>query len=456
MSAVIYPTTNLTATEQFIIAYGNGVYIYDNNGKQYLEGMSGLWCTSLGYGNKELIEAAREQMTKLAYCPMFGGKTHQIGMDLADRLSEMAPIDNAKVFFGSSGSDANDTQIKLLRYYFNAIGKPEKYKIIARERSYHGVTVASAALTGMPVNHTYFNLPFEALGILRTDAPHYYRGAGQGESEAEFVDRIVANLEQLIVQQGPETIAAFVAEPVTGASGVIVPPDGYYGKIQAILSKYDILFWADEVICGFGRTGNDFGCTTMGIDRPAMMTLAKQFSSAYIPISASLIAGNMYEALIQPSVEVGVFGHGYTYSGHPVACAVALKTLDIYRRDNIFTHAAESGKYMQRCLSGFTDHPLVGEVRGKGMIAAVELVANKTTRQAFTGPEVGMFAQQACQKHGLIVRTVAGSSIAFCPPLVITTAQIDELIEKFARALDDTLDFVTKADLLVTKSKVSY
>lgn len=450
MSAVIYPTTNLTAIEQFTIARGDGVYVYDDNGKQYLEGMAGLWCTALGYGNKELIAAAQEQMSKLAYCPMFGGKTHQAGMDLAAEISEMVPMDNARVFFGSSGSDANDTQIKLLRYYFNAIGKPEKYKIIARERSYHGVTVASASLTGLPVNHTYFDLPFKALGILRTDAPHYYHGAEQGESEDEFVDRIVDNMEQLIVQQGPETIAAFIAEPITGASGVIVPPDGYYGKIQALLNKYEILFWADEVICAFGRTGNDFGCTTMGIDRPAMMTLAKQLSSAYIPISAALIVGDMYEAMIKPSAELGVFGHGYTYSGHPVACAVALKTLAIYRRDNIFKHAADVGKYMQRRLSGFIDHPLVGEVRGKGMLAAVELVANKNTRQVFKDPEVGIFAQQACQKHGLIVRTVAGSSIAFCPPLIITTEQIDELTEKFAKALDETLDFVTKKGLLLT------
>lgn len=446
MSAVIYPITKLSATEQFKIARGDGVYIYDDNGKQYLEGMSGLWCTSLGYGNKELIETAREQMSQLAYSPMFGGKTHQIGMDLADRLAEMVPINNAKVFFGHSGSDANDTQIKLLHYYFNAIGKPEKYKIIARDRAYHGVTVASAALTGMSVNHTYFDLPFKALGVLRTDAPHYYRGAKHDESETEFVDRIVANLEQMIIEQGPETIAAFIAEPITGASGVIVPPDGYYSKIQAILNKYGILFWADEVICAFGRTGNDFGCTTMGINQPSMMTLAKQLSSAYIPISAALISGDMYEEMIKPSEEVGVFGHGYTYSGHPVACAVALKTLDIYRRDNIFQHAAETGQYMQQCLAGFIDHPLVCEVRGKGMIAAVELVENKTC-QAFDGFEIGMFVQQACQKYGLITRAVAGSSIAFCPPLVITTQQIDQLIEKFGKALDDALDIVTTADV---------
>ncbi|MEH6578805.1 MAG: aminotransferase [Amphritea sp.] len=449
MTNIIYPTTNLQVTETLTIERGDGAYVYDSNGKQYLEGLAGLWCTSLGYNNRELIDTASEQMGKLAYSHMFGGKTHQVGMDLAEKLSDMVPVENAKVFFGNSGSDANDTHIKMLRYYFNAIGKPEKYKIISRDRSYHGVTVAAASLTGLPPNHTHFDLPFDALGVLRTDAPHYYRNALPGESEAQFVERITNNLEQMILAEGADTIAAFIAEPITGASGVIVPPKGYYEKVQAILNKYDILFWADEVITGFGRTGNDFGCTTMNIEKPDMMTLAKQLSSAYMPISASVIRGDMYEAMIEPSAKVGVFGHGYTYSGHPVACAVALKTLEIYHRDNIFGRAAEIGGYMQKRLREFLDHPLVGEVRGEGMIAAVEMVANKQTGQAFVGGAVGAFAQQACQNHGMITRAVAGSSLAFCPPLIVTEAQIDELIEKFSKALDETLDFVTREGLLV-------
>ncbi len=327
MSHIIYPTTNFNTTETLTIERGDGAYVYDKQGKQYLEGMAGLWCTSLGYNNRELIDATAEQMGQLSFSHMFGGKTHQVGIDLADKLAEMVPVDNAQIFFGNSGSDANDTHIKMLRYYFNAIGKPEKFKIIARERSYHGVTVAAAALTGLPVNHTHFNLPFEAIGVLRTDAPHYYRGAQPEESEAEFVDRITNNLEQLIIKEGAHTIAAFIAEPVTGASGVIVPPAGYYEKVQTILNKYDILFWADEVITGFGRTGNDFGCTTMNIKNPDMMTLAKQLSSAYIPLSAAVIRGDMYAAMVEQTAEVGVFGHGYTYSGPPVACSDALKTM---------------------------------------------------------------------------------------------------------------------------------
>jgi 4-aminobutyrate--pyruvate transaminase len=257
-SAVIYPTTNLKATEQLIIERGEGVYVYDNQGKQYLEGLAGLWCTSLGYGNREMIDTISEQLSQLSYTHMFGGKTHQPGIDLANKLA----------VFGNSGSDANDTHLKLLRYHFNAIGKPEKRKIITRERAYHGVTVAAGALTSLPANLAHFDAPLEALGILRTDHPHYYRGAQGDETEAQFVERITGNLEQLIIEQGPETIAAFIAEPVTGASGVIVPPAGYYEKVQAILEKYDILFWADEVITGFGRTGNLFGCETMNIREP--------------------------------------------------------------------------------------------------------------------------------------------------------------------------------------------
>ncbi len=444
MSHMVYPTTNFKAVEQLTIERGDGVYVYDNNGNQYLEGMSGLWCASLGFNNAELIEAATKQMEKLSYAHMFGGKVHEPGMQLADKLAAMVPVDNAHIFMGSSGSDANDSHIKMLRYYFSAIGKPEKRKIIARERSYHGVTVAAACLTGLPVNQTGFDLPIDAIGVLRTDAPHYYRGRLEGETEAQFVDRITGNLEAMILREGPETIAAFIAEPITGASGVIVPPAGYYEKVQAILAKYDILFWADEVITGFGRTGNDFGVTTMDI-KPDLMSFAKQLSSSYVPISASVIPGKMYDAMIEETAKNGVFGHGYTYSAHPVAAAVALKTLEIYERENLFAKAAETGDYLQTRLAEFRDHPLVGEVRGAGMIAAVELVANKETGAAFENAgAVGGFAANACQNHGLISRPVAGASLALCPPLITTKAQIDEIVEKMGKALDDTQAFVSK------------
>ena len=448
MTHLIYPTTNFKAIEQLSIERGEGCYVWDKQGNQYLEGLAGLWCTALGYGNQELINTATEQMQKLTFSHMFGGKTHQAGIDLADRLSAMIPMDDAVISFGNSGSDANDTQIKLLRYYHQAIGKPECRKIISRDRSYHGVTVAAASLTGLPVTQNHFDLPVDALGILRTDHPHYYRGKLSGESEEQFVERIVGNLEKLIIDEGPDTIAAFIAEPITGASGVIVPPQGYYQKVQAVLDRYEIMFWADEVITGFGRTGNDFGCTTMGIEAPDMMSFAKQLSSAYMPISAAAIRRDVYEAMIEQSANAGAFGHGYTYSGHPVACAVANKALEIYQRDQIFEKAAVTGDYLQQRIREFADHPLVGEVRGSGLLGAIELVANKQTGEPFANGAVGAYAQKAAQDQGLLIRAVAGSSLGICPPLIITTQQIDEMIEKLAVALDNSLDYCTQEQLL--------
>jgi len=437
MTTVIYPTTNLTATEQLTFERGEGIYVYDRNGKQYLEGLAGLWCTGLGYGNQELIDTISQQLGKLSFSHTFGGKTHQPVIDLADKLAAMVPVEDAMVFFGNSGSDANDSHIKLLRYYFNAIGRPEKRKIITRERAYHGVTVAAGSLTSLPANLAHFDAPTEALGILRTDHPHYYRGAQGDETEAEFVDRITNNLEQLILDEGADTIAAFIAEPITGASGVIVPPAGYYEKVQAILARHDILFWADEVITGFGRTGNVFGCETMNIKHPAMMTFAKQLSSAYYPISASIIRGDMYEPMVAPSAEVGVFGHGFTYSGHPVACAAALKTLEIYERDGLYENAAAMGAYLQSRLAQFTELEVVGEVRGAGLIAAVELVEDRASKAPAL--DLAKKATLAAQDNGLIVRNVAGNALAVCPPLIINREQVDEMVDKLRRSIEQVL-----------------
>jgi 4-aminobutyrate--pyruvate transaminase len=447
MSSIIYPVTNLAAVEQLNIVSGKGVYVYDDAGNQYLEGLSGLWCSALGYGNEELIAAINSQLKTLSYSHLFGGRTHPVVMELADKLAAMLPVPDARIFFSNSGSEANDSHIKMLRYYSNAIGKPQKKKIIALDRGYHGVTVAAASLTGLPVMHSHFDLPVEALGILRADCPHYFRGKMGDESEDEFVSRLLKNLEKLILEEGAETIAAFIAEPLMGAGGVIVPPEDYLPKVQALLNEHDIFLWADEVICGFGRTGNDFGSTTMGI-KPDLMSLAKQLSSAYIPISAAVIPGEMYEAMVDQSVEVGVFGHGYTYTGHPVACAAALKALEIYERDDLFAEAAKMGVHMQSRLQEFAGHELVGEVRGKGLIGAVELVANKETGQAFSDGRVGAFAQRACQDAGLLLRVVSGSSVAFCPPLIIEEKQIDEMTEKFGRALTATFDYAKKEKLI--------
>ena len=447
MSSIIYPVTNLAAVEQLNIVSGKGVYVYDDAGNQYLEGLSGLWCSALGYGNEELIAAINSQLKTLSYSHLFGGRTHPVVMELADKLAAMLPVPDARIFFSNSGSEANDSHIKMLRYYSNAIGKPQKKKIIALDRGYHGVTVAAASLTGLPVMHSHFDLPVEALGILRADCPHYFRGKVGDESEDEFVSRLLKNLEKLILEEGAETIAAFIAEPLMGAGGVIVPPEGYLPKVQALLNEHDIFLWADEVICGFGRTGNDFGSTTMGI-KPDLMSLAKQLSSAYVPISAAVITGEMYEAMAHLSADVGMFGHGYTYTGHPVACAAALKALEIYERDDLFTRAAKMGGHMQSRLQEYAGHELVGEVRGKGLIGAIELVANKETGQAFSDGQVGAFAQRACQDASLLLRVVSGSSVAFCPPLIIEENQIDEMVEKFGTALAATLEYAKKENLI--------
>ena len=447
MTSIVYPTTNLKHVEQLNIVRGDGVYVYDDSGKEYLEGLAGLWCASLGYGNAELIEAITDQLKTLSYSHMFGGRTHNVVIQLAEQLSEMLPVKNSKIFFANSGSEANDSHIKMLRYYFNVTGEPQKKKIIALERSYHGVTVASAALTGLPANHTHFDLPVDALGVIRAESPHYYRGRKDNETEREFCERIIGNLEDLILRENPETIAAFVAEPIGGASGVVVAPENYFPEVENLLTKYDIMLWSDEVICGFGRTGSPFGCQTMGFN-PQLVSLAKQLSSAYLPISASVIPEYMHEAMIEPSSKVGVFGHGYTYTGHPAACAAALKTLEIYKRDNLFEHAAEMGEYLQTRLKEFDSHPLVGEVRGRGLLAAGELVANKHSGEAFDDTSVGAYAKQACQDNGLLIRAVGGNSIAFCPPLIITTDQIDEMVDKFSLAIQTTLQYANKESLI--------
>lgn len=297
--------------------------------------------------------------------------------------------------------------------------------------------MAAGSLTSLPANLAHFDAPLEALGVLRTDHPHYYRGAQGDESEMQFVDRITNNLEQLILQEGPDTIAAFIAEPITGASGVLVPPPGYYEKVQAILEKYDILFWADEVITGFGRTGKVFGCETVNIQQPSMMTFAKQMSSAYYPISASVISGEMYEPMIAASEEVGVFGHGYTYSGHPVACASALKTLEIYERDGLYDNAATQGEHLQSRLAELMEYEQVGEVRGAGLIGAIELVEHRDSK----APDAALAKKVtlAAQENGLIVRNVAGNAIAVCPPLIINREQVDEMIDKLKLSLEQTI-----------------
>ena len=444
MAYLLHPTTHLKNHQQIgptVYARAEGVYVWDNHGKQYLEGMAGLWCTALGYGNEELARVAYEQMKSLSYSQLFGGKTNEASVLLAEKLVKMAPFDASGAFFGLSGSDANDTQMKLLWYYNNAIGRPEKKKIISRQRGYHGVTVASGSLTGLPAFHNAFDLPIP--GVLHTTCPHFYSEGREGESEQAFVDRLIADLEALIAREGADTIAAFIAEPVMGAGGVIVPPDGYYPRVQAVLAQHDICFIDDEVICGFGRTGEVFGAQTMGFT-PTTMSVAKAVSSAYLPLSAVLLPEDMHTAFVDVSDELGNFGHGFTYSGHPVCAAVALRNLELMEEQDLFAHAAAVGEQFQARLRTLAEHPLVGEARGVGLLGALELVKNKHPRESFAASQgVGAFCASACQDAGVIVRNL-GDVIALCPPLVISSNQVDELFDKLARALDDTLSHLSR------------
>jgi 4-aminobutyrate---pyruvate transaminase len=448
-AALLHPMVNLGAIEDkgaIMISRASGVYVWDNTGKQYIEGLAGLWSTSLGYGNEELAQAAFDQIKTLSFSHMFNGKSHEPGMLLAEQLKALMPMPASKVFFGLSGSDANDTQVKLIWFYNNAIGRPNKKKIIGRAKGYHGITLASGSLTGLPPMHNQWDLPLDGR-FIHTDCPHHYRFAAPGETEEAFATRLANSLEQLILKEGPDTVAAFIAEPVMAAGGVLVPPKTYFEKIQAVLAKYDVLFIADEVVTGFGRTGNPWGSQTFAI-KPDTMTLAKALTSSYQPLSAVVIPEKMYAPILEASRKLGTFGHGYTYSGHPVCAAVGLKTLEIYKRDKIFERAAALAPKFQAKLRSFADHPLVGEIRGVGMIGAVEFVSNKATKAGFNPPgSIGTYCFERCHVHGLIPRNV-GDGIAFCPPLIITEAQIDEIFEKFSKALHDTLDYVTREGLL--------
>lgn len=436
LRAVLHPYTNLRAHEQagpLVITRGEGVHVFDDEGREYIEGMAGLWCCSLGFSETRLADAAARQMRQLPFYHLFGGKSHPPAIELAERLIDMAPAAFARVFFANSGSEAVDTAIKMCWYANNAMGRPRKKKIIARRRAYHGVTIAAASLTNLPVNQTGFDLPLAPM--IQTACPHFYREGRAGESEDAFARRLAGELEDLIASEGADTIAALIAEPVMGAGGVIVPPSGYFDYIQPVLKKHDIWLIADEVICGFGRTGNLFGCQTYAIE-PDMLVLAKALSAGYAPISALLVSGPIYEAIADKSAEIGSFGHGYTYSAHPLPAAVALETLKIYAERDIVAQVRAVAPHFQKRLRAFADHPLVGEARGVGLIGALELVADKATRKPFPAAlGAGAKTARAAQEAGLIHRAM-GDSLAFSPPLVITEAEIDLLFDRFAQALD--------------------
>jgi 4-aminobutyrate--pyruvate transaminase len=436
----VHPQTNIREHEKdgpMIIARGEGAYIFDDAGNRYLDAMSGLWCVALGYSDDTIKAAVKAQIDELPYFHLFAHRSNNPSIDLAEKLIQKSP-GMARVIFQCSGSESNDTAAKLVWYYWNALGKPEKKKIIARKRAYHGTGIASGSLTHLPNIHREFDLPIDR--FLHVTCPHYYREGLPGESEADFVKRLADELEQLILAEGPDTVGGFFAEPVMGTGGVVVAPAGYFEAIQAVLKKYDVLTVSDEVICGFGRTGAYWGAEAVGY-KPDMITCAKALSSAYLPISAVIVSQMIVDAMREQSDKVGVFGHGYTYGGHPVCAAAALAALNRYDELGTTSNAAETGAYFQKRLGELKDHPIVGEVRGIGLMAGVELVADKATKAPFP-PSVG--AGAACSRfaldRGLVTRNL-GETMSFSPPLIVSRQEIDAIVDTFRAALDATADF---------------
>ena len=438
IASLVHPQTNLlqhlTQGPQ-VIERGQGIYIWDDSGTQFLDAAAGLWCASLGYASERLAKVAYEQMRKLGYYHLYRGTSNEPGIELAEKLLSIAPVKMSKVLFQCSGSEANDTAIKLVWYYHAAIGKPAKRKIIGRHMGYHGSTSASISASGKPDMHADFGLPFP--DFRHTEYPHYYRRHNDGESEEQFATRLADALEQLILTEGPDTVGGFIAEPVMGAGGGLTPPRSYWEKMQAVLRKYDVLFIADEVICGFGRTGNMWGSVTYDL-KPDMISCAKALSAGMQPISALMVNDTVFAAMLDESKKLGNFAHGFTYAGHPVTTAVALETLRIYDEMDMVPHVQRVGAYMQKVLGRFADHPLIGDVRGVGLLTGMEMMADKATRTPFTPPgKAGAVADRHARANGLITRFV-GDRIAFSPPLIITETEVDELAARLQKTLDAT------------------
>lgn len=425
----MHPLVDLKAYEKtggLVIERGEGVYVFDNSGKRYIEGLAGLWSVAVGFGEKRLSDVAKAQMDKLPYYHIFSGKTHGPSVELAEKLIQLAPVPMSKVHFTSSGSEANDLVVKLCWYRSNALGKPEKKKIIGRQKGYHGVTIAAGSITGLPRNHQSFDLPLPQMR--HTLCPDYPGTALPGESERDFSRRMAAELEKLILEEGPDTVAAFFGEPVMASGGVFVPPEGYWQEIQAVLRKYDVLLVADEVICGFGRTGQMFGSQTYGIE-PDVMVLSKQISSSYLPLSAILMNERFYEPIAAESERLGTFGHGFTASGHPVATAVGLENLKIIEERDLVGNCRERSPLFLRRLEELSQHPLGKGFRGVGLIGALELEPWEAPGKA------GAALAEAAMEEGLIGRSI-GDAFCLCPPLIITDEEVGALFDALARALD--------------------
>lgn len=431
----------LRAQDPRVISRAKGVYIYDNDGNRIIDGMAGLWCTQLGYGVQELADIAKSAMEELSYYNVFFQTTNPAAAKLSALVAEKTPADLNQIFFASSGSEANDSAIKLIWYYWNLKGQPQRKAIIARNRAYHGTTIGAASLTGLPFMHGIFDLPLPQIHHIEP-TPHAYAYAMEGESEEDFASRCAQALEDKILELGPETVAAFIGEPVMGAGGLMLPPKGYWQKIEAICRKYGVLLWSDEVICGFGRTGSWFGCQTYDFT-PDIITMAKGISSGYVPMSAVALNDEIANTIVAADSEMA---HGFTYSAHPVCSAVAVRNIELIEELGLVGETgARTSTYFQQKLAELNDHPLVGQTRGIGKLGALELVSDKTTQARFTPDgHAGTTCRNHCFDVGVVMRAV-GDTMFLSPPLVITESEIDELFGLIRRALDLTFQTLSRS-----------
>lgn len=417
-----------------VISEGRGVRVKDIRGQEYLDGMAGLWCVNLGYGRREITEAIAAQSAKLSFFHAFNSMSTDVAIECADALLARAPTPMARVFFGTSGSDANETQLKLVWYYNNLLGRPKKKKIISRWNAYHGSGIATASLTGLPGMHTLFDLPLGP--ILHLTCPHHYRQAPAGMTERQFSQHLARELESLIEREGPDTIAAFFAEPVMGAGGLIAPPEGYFEAIVPILRRHDILLVMDEVVSGFGRLGTYWGSQKFQVE-PDLISAAKGVTSGYFPMSVCFVSPRIWQVIESESTKAGLFGHGYTYSAHPVGAAAALATLKILDEEKVVAHVAELAPHLHKEMrAAVADHPLVGEIRGTGFLIGIELVKDRANKTPF--PREALVGRRLLKNlfgRGLISRAL-GDTLVFAPPLVIEKHDLDELVTKFRAGLE--------------------
>ena len=424
---------------QRIIANGEGCYITDTAGRKSLDAFAGLYCVNVGYGRSEISDAIAEQAKELAYYHAYVGHGTEASITLSKMILDRAPNHMSKVYFGLSGSDANETNIKLVWYYNNVLGRPEKKKIISRWRGYHGSGLMTGSLTGLDLFHQKFDLPLQ--NIFHTEAPYFYRRTDMEMDEQQFVEHCVNELEKLIQREGADTIAAFIGEPALGTGGLVPPPQGYWPAIQAVLNKYDILLIADEVVTGFGRLGSMFGSDHYDM-QPDLITIAKGLTSAYAPLSGSIVSDKIWTVLEQGNEQFGPIGHGWTYSAHPIAAAAGVANLKLLDDLNLIQNVNEVGPHFKSALiDAVGNHMNVGEVRGEGLMCAVELVGDKVERKFFEADQkIGYQVAAALLSNGVIARAMPqGDIIGFAPPFCISKAQADEVAEKLAKSIKHVL-----------------